>query len=443
MKQWFKRFLWTVLGVAAVLFIAATFSQNYLVKNQANSLNLLANPQPLEPISRDGTAALYLLLYRTQNSSEINELFSQYQDYLLWNNGNEPTALAERKIAANLRDKPDWLKCDTPSQCVQNVANNPTHAQQWRNQHQAVLENITNLNQYDGYEMAQIAEKNWGNHDLVEMNYPDYFTLTTLPTANAVIHWHEGKREQAVLNMCSQADLARKLQNSTHQTLINAMVANAMLKQSADYLAYFIQQQPEFAHKLPESCVQNLQPQTERTAQVLCSAMKGESLVHKNTIQRVGAEVKQSGFSLFYNENMTIQRHIRKVAHSCTPAVQQQIMRDEMADEFVEHNAWIQNLACVRNVVGCILLGFAEPAYTVYPRRLQDGDMQLRAFQAALTLAKLPETERKNQAESVLKQWSSEYRPLYFNFEENLIEYTIYAPQKNQRDVNAIAVVKM
>lgn len=438
MKQWFIRGLWAILGLVLLCFVAAVLAQNQLADKQNSSLKLLQEPKPLAPIARDGTAALYLLPYRTENAQQVYELFEKHQHYLLWG-GDEPAALAERNLGVDLIGEADFLKCATPSKCVEKVAQNAAQYQQWHNQYQVVLNNIADLNQYDGYEMAHFAEKNWGDENMmVQMRLPAFQILVQFPRIQAAMNWHNNQREQAVLNMCAQADLARKLQNTTHQMLIDAMISSVMLNQSADYLAYFMQQQPELAHRLPESCVRHLQPQTERTAQVMCAAMKGEFLFQKNTFQRMDMEKWYT--KLFYNADMTITQSAPSFAHTCSPLVQQQMISDEMVDEFVSQDKVWEHIACVRNVAGCVLLYVAETSYTVYPRRLQDLDMKLRAFQAALTLAKLPEAERKNQAENVLQQWSSPYRKLWLSPTQQDIEFEWYAPKNGEREVGTMAV---
>ena len=82
-------------------------------------------------------------------------------------------------------------------------------------------------------------------------------------------------------------------------------------------------------------------------------------------------------------------------------------------------------IACLRNGIGCILDDFT-PEFAVYQYRIQDTAMQQRAFQAALSLYRLPAAERRAVLQNTLAQHSSPARRLRWDEKQNAIAFDAY-----------------
>ena len=85
-----------------------------------------------------------------------------------------------------------------------------------------------------------------------------------------------------------------------------------------------------------------------------------------------------------------------------------------------------QKWACLGNSIGCLTTDAALPSFDGYVSRLQDTAMQQRAFNAALTLYRLPAESRRAALDKVLAEHSSPSRKLRWNEKEQVIDFDVY-----------------
>ena len=123
----------------------------------------------------------------------------------------------------------------------------------------------------------------------------------------------------------------------------------------------------------------------------------------------------------------------KQFAFGCEPPAQRAFAQDlpvwAPQDAQMPQTFWQQygSLACLRNALGCRFIngdygGDVDP----YARRLQDTQMQQRAFQAALALYRLPENQRAAELPNVLARYGSPSRKLHYDPEAKAIVFTPY-----------------
>ena len=115
----------------------------------------------------------------------------------------------------------------------------------------------------------------------------------------------------------------------------------------------------------------------------------------------------------------------------CKPAATAVLRADQKA-QWPQPTAktFTREWACLSNSVGCRNTEQTMPLFDAFVSRLQDTAMQQRAFNAALTLYRLPAGQRRAALDKVLAEHSSPSRKLSWNEQERMIYFDAYSPNK-------------
>ncbi len=212
----------------------------------------------------------------------------------------------------------------------------------------------------------------------------------SLPLTAATLDFAQGHTGQALSAICANTAAWRRL-GSHSDSLVISMIAAAIVQGNSRGFAQMLAELP-LDHPVPESCRDAF---TEAPTEVasLCPAMAGEfamlsaglhDAMTGNAISQRFGLVADTARVLIYDHERSLAMAARHHAASCSPDVIGQLQADLPAQP-AQANA-PGSLACFGNLVGCILVDIAAPAYTPYQHRLQDNVGQIRTVATLLAL---------------------------------------------------------
>ncbi|KPN72432.1 hypothetical protein [Neisseria sp. 83E34] len=232
------------------------------------------------------------------------------------------------------------------------------------------------------------------------------------------------------------------------------MMGDVLVSSNARLIAQMLSEKPEWATRLPETCMQALMPFT-KNEHGICASIKKESRSPLNLNRQMGTSSSlrmrvelianpEHSWSLLLEDNepfwplalqaMTLPvfdtEHNEAIlamsyAPYCRASALQALKQDAgpfLPLETIDHHSW----ACKSNVLGCRFFASTVIDFSSHQNRLQDTQMLLHAFQASLDLYRLPEHQRKAALISILARHSSPSRQLQWNKEKNHITFPLY-----------------
>ena len=142
---------------------------------------------------------------------------------------------------------------------------------------------------------------------------------------------------------------------------------------------------------LPPACSQAFAATTEEELS-MCLAMQGEFLFLESATRQIetGELEDMPKFwkvlmPLFYSAEMTKAQRAETLTLYCGENMTHAMRADQPAPAAPVDDSLLR-FQCVGNPVGCILSGFANPAFDPYPKRVQDANAKLRLIALLLRL---------------------------------------------------------
>ena len=238
--------------------------------------------------------------------------------------------------------------------------------------------------------VAQLAD-----YSHVRSPYPGDVSMPYLHTtgalfdslsAHALAHV-QGNSDQALAGLCRDMGSGRMLLTRS-DSLINAMVGNAMLQGNGQLLGQVLAELPA-GHALPSSCTAALVPLQSQDLG-LCRAMRMDYAISGAAMaDSYQYEMDTPGSSWLFNVDKSMDRIATVQGQGCLAPMQQQLARDQRA--VIDASVWsLWKMECPANAIGCILTSIAGPAYSDYVHRAQDTAAQQRLLATLVWLREQP-----------------------------------------------------
>ena len=242
--------------------------------------------------------------------------------------------------------------------------------------------------------IAQLADYGHVRSPYVaDVQMPYLHTLAGLfdPLAAHALAHVQGNSAQAMEGLCRDMGTGRMLLTQS-DSLINAMVGNAMLQANGLLLGQVLAELP-VGQALPEYCSAALAP-LQAQEMGLCRAMRTEYGTSHVAIARANqyGTSKTPGGSWVLNVDKTLNRSAAYLGQGCLAPMQQTLAGDLPADLDISVGS-LWRMECPANAIGCLLTSIAAPAYTGYQRRAQDTAAQQRLLGALVWLRAQPAGE--------------------------------------------------
>ena len=434
--------------IPALLLTISYCVRQHEQKQMDDSLRLMQSA-PLSPSA--GGDALFLLNYDVADANTRRQWIAQYGINALQNKDEATSnALPQTVRAAKLPDIPkDSLSCpprNSDSGCLETVRRQLPVYRQRLQQSAKLLANADALSQYDNFDYR--------------IQYTDAFPPFAPVVAQrivAAVDWVENRKEAALARICRNIRTGRVLLRS-RGGLVDTMVGSAVVARNTELAAEMLAEEPEWATRLPENCAVAF-ASFVRNEPDLCAAMQGEFRSFDGSLQSWMADdvAKMDGRAKFLARLVRIPvlnnmwfsyEHARRLqaknlAQFCTAASKEAVKQDKQlefaAPPAKENNSMVLRPACWGNFVGCKAADTVAQDYAVYNDSLLDMLMQQRAFQAALALYALPETERRAVLPKILQQHSSPARQLSYDEKKKQIVFERY-DQREKAVAKGVAV---
>ena len=420
-----------ILSVVSTLYLFPEWLKQREIHAAEADLALLAAPPAPPPSVKNGIDALWLLEYRTADDAERADLMRRFGHII---QGDSDAFKQHQELAAKHLPLSDGDALNLTGTAVQYLAELRTHLPQYRAEAEKQAELFANVDKLADYDT--FAPHDWPNDeaDLSEIRLPR-FELIFRSHAVAALDWAQGSEHEAWRRVCRNIKTGRSLLHS-RPGLIHPMIGNAIILRNTDLAAQMLYEKPEWANRLPDECGGMFDVLTEQE-QSICLAVQDEFRLSANLQQKLENEVQQmtpTGQS--YGPRVLDTAHSLAMAAPyyavcCKPEAAAILQADQKAAwQPSSEKTLIEKWACVRNSVGCLTSDIAIPSFGEYVYRLQDTAMQQRAFQAALSLYRLPAGQRRAALDKVLAEHSSPSRKLSWNEQERMIYFDAYSPNK-------------
>ena len=377
----------------------------------------------------EGSDALWLLPYDIPDAAERRQIMAQLGNHMPVDD-KLPESLRRRKLISD--DEGETLNCISKDQdgnivagCLQNVRD---HADAYRTavtQHAKLFANADRVSQYRNLDVRIL--------NVVTDVIPKYQYLA-YQTTPAAVDWLDGKPETAFARICRNIRTGKTLQQS-RGGLVSAMIGVAMVRQNTKLAADMLAEQPQWAGKLPAHCADAFAPSADH-AENFCRIMQVEYHYMAADIARYPSQLSEEMpawlVPVLFSAERSKTLAARQLAFACEEPARQAFAQDlpintpPEADPSPDPWRKYGSFSCLRNLVGCTLTYTESADFASYARRLQDTHMQQRAFQAALTLYRLPEHRRAAELPKILAQHSSPSRQLSYDPENNAIMFSVY-----------------
>ncbi len=418
------------------------FVATLLILGILSQLSVWYDNRTAEPVKRllqsevprgdsEGADAMWLMTYDIPDAAERRQIMAKL-DNKVPEDGKLPESLRHRKLISNDAVEGQRLDCISRSNdgaiiadCLQNVR---AHADAYRAvvaQYAKLFDNADRLSQYSNLDVRVL--------NILDI-LPKYQYLV-YQTTPAAVDWLDGKPEAAFARICRNIRTGKTLQQS-RGGLIPAMIGVTIIQNNTRLAATMLAEQPQWAGKLPENCAAAFEP-TADNAENYCHIMQFEYHYMDALIANLPTQLSQEMPSwlvpVLFSPEHSRTLASKQFAFGCEPPAQRAFAQDlpvwAPQDAQMPQTFWQQygSLACLRNALGCRFIngdygGDVDP----YARRLQDTQMQQRAFQAALALYRLPENQRTTELPNVLARYGSPSRELHYDPEAKAIVFTPY-----------------
>lgn len=389
------------------------------------------DPAP-QPEARNLFSALWLLPYNVAAEEEA-ALMREYGEALMYSH-DVPAALAARRWDEEALQK---LACSSHEQeaCLEDIRQRLPEYQRLLQQYRPLIEHI------DALADAEILYSgDWLKRaDMSQDPIPSYQYLFFGRNA-AMAEYLGGDTASALQRSCRQIKLGRTLA-AQGDNLITAMIGNALMDRNLSWLAQMLAEQPQWSHKLPESCGAVLNTPVAAESLTLCRSMKGEYRLMTTLLtgwdgqdndwaEQVG--VKQAGrlerwLNIAWDAEHSKALGARRFAAYCGPKVHAWAAQDAADKVSLPPTAWRTRWACLHNIVGCSAFLSDDTNYDDYRLRLADTEMRRRAVQAAVAVHRLPENADTAAIEAVLAPYHSPSRRLQWDGQTASIRYPVYS----------------
>jgi hypothetical protein len=378
----------------------------------------------------EGTDALWLMPYDIPDAAERRQIMAKLGNKVL-DDDQLPESLRQRKLITK-DEEGQSLDCISRNNdgaivadCLQNVR---AHADAYRAvvaKYAKLFDNADRVSQYSNLDVRALN---------ISDAFPKYHYLV-YQTTPAAVDWLDGKPEAAFARICRNIRTGKTLQQS-RGGLLPAMIGTTIIQNNTRLAAAMLAEQPQWAGKLPENCADAFAP-TADNAENYCRIMQFEYHYMDNFIANLPTQLSQEMpawlVPVLFSPEHSRTLASKQFAFGCEPPAQQAFAQDlpvwAPQDAQMPQTFWQQygSLACLRNALGCRFIngdygGDVDP----YARRLQDTQMQQRAFQAALALYRLPENQRTAELPNVLARYGSPSRELHYDAEAKAIVFTPY-----------------
>ena len=222
------------------------------------------------------------------------------------------------------------------------------------------------------------------------------FANTYVPATRDALLFAQGKREQALGNVCRGIATWRRYAGNTDM-LIASMVA---ISHAADgyggLFAEMLAAMPADA-PIPQQCRAAL-AEVDPSELSLCEAMKGEFAFGDNAMRDLAnsREEGRNGGPVFarnflFDAETTSAMNARNMGQACSKRIEGMIAQDAPVQLLPVERQWGRRFACFANALGCMLSDIAAPAYADYLLRRQDYGMKLRLLGTLLWLHENPQ----------------------------------------------------
>lgn len=210
----------------------------------------------------------------------------------------------------------------------------------------------------------------------MDMPFPP-LDLARAGTTHAAVLFAQGDLDAGLAVACRDLATWRRLAANSDM-LVVAMMGVSASDAGGRLIAGMLSELPA-DHAVPGACRAALRPpQPEELT--LCQAMRGEFAYATGA----RASLAQRPHPLLYNETKSRGMAALRLADACMPQARDRIAADQ---PFPAPPAPRPTpLACVDNLVGCILDSIAAPAYAQYSTRALDHGARLRLLAALLWL---------------------------------------------------------
>ena len=379
----------------------------------------------------EGADAMWLMTYDIPDAAERRQIMAKL-DNKVPEDDKLPESLRHRKLISDDAAEGQRLDCISRNNdgaiiadCLQNVR---AHADAYRAvvaKYAKLFDNADRLSQYSNLDVRAL--------NILDV-FPKYHYLV-YQTTPAAVDWLDGKPEAAFARICRNIRTGKTLQQS-RGGLLPAMIGTTIIQNNTRLAAAMLAEQPQWAGKLPEHCADAFAP-TADNAENYCRIMQFEYHYMDNLIANLPTQQSQEMpawlVPVFFSPEHSRTLASKQFAFGCEPPAQRAFAQDlpvwAPQDAQMPQTFWQQygSLACLRNALGCRFIngdygGDVDP----YARRLQDTQMQQRAFQAALALYRLPENQRAAELPNVLARYGSPSRKLHYDPEAKAIVFTPY-----------------
>ena len=274
------------------------------------------------------------------------------------------------------------LWCGGHGGCLRNVRADRERYAALIEGHAALIDRAEGLSAYDGIRHPSVADSSG-------FVLPPY-QLGKLPATRYALDFVDGRRHEAFERTCVAISTWRRL-GANSDTLITRLIG---IVYSADvYGRLFAEMLADTPRdfKLPPSCSRAFAVTTAEESS-MCLAMQGEFrfLVSATRQIETGDSGHASKFAkiplpLFYSADMTEAQRAEYLAFYCSESVTHAVRVDRPVAPPPVDDTFLR-FQCVGNLIGCMLSNIANPAFDVYPKRVQDANAKLRLIALLLRL---------------------------------------------------------
>ena len=202
--------------------------------------------------------------------------------------------------------------------------------------------------------------------------------LMTLAQTRHALQFVDGDVDAALAGTCRRVDGWRRLAGNA-DSLIVTMYAAAGIQGDGRLLADMLAELPP-DHALPSNCTAALAP-LQAGDLTLCPAMRGEWELGTSALDALETEMGLAHRArqwLLWDREATVALSARNLAWPCGEEAEQAMAEDRPMRAPLQDGGW--RFECVANVMGCVLMDIATPAYADYGLRLQDAGAQIRVL---------------------------------------------------------------
>ena len=397
MRRWLLRIGLALL--ALVVALAVLWGASRLLgptAEQRQAVEVFEQPPP--PQGSNAFPALWLLQWDVPEAEQAAIAAEDAERFRALPAPGDPArtaALEDFRSAAAGRypDLEDTLASE-PASCNFREAGCLEHVRADRDAHVARLQRANRLAE----RVEAVADHDYYRNLLpsaMDMPFPKLQLMTLAKTRHA-LQFVDGDIDAALAGTCRALGGWRRLAGDSDSVLI-AMFSVAGIEGHGTLLAEMLAEVPP-GHPLPSACataLARLQPDELS----LCPAMRGEWEYGLSALDMMEAGEGWSAWmtrSLLLDREATVALSARNLAWSCGEEAEQAVAEDRPM-RAPEQDGGLWRFECVANVVGCILMEIARPAYADYGMRLQDAGAQIKVLR---TLGWLRERSAAGDARS-------------------------------------------